>query len=698
MENKTIELSFNDMHLHFEVLQDNSVRLLSLGLTPKNPLVDAEKGCYRPVEVQVLGEDQNGHHGLKNCETSFGLTSKYVGHEINEHPLGQELILTTRSASLEVRTHYVLCSSNHTIVEWNEVKNISDKRIRLEFVSSYLEYGLGKRGSLDPFKKLYFHTPHSSWYVEAQWERDSFRHLGLYNGNHNTDFKRHCLNNTGAWSTKEYLPMCVIEDLETSDFELVEIEETGSWHLEVGDVSDKLYLSASGPTHFDNDWTYPLNPGETYTGSKATVSFGHSFEEVIQEITKYRRLIVRPSLDHKEMPIIFNDYMHCLWDRQTEDLVLPLLKKTKEAGADLFVMDAGWFAEGSGWWNILGVWEEEKANWPHGLRYVCDKIREAGMKVGLWTEIEAMGIDCPLFKKLPKDWFFQIDGEIVVEHHRAMLDFSNPEVYSYAMETMDRLIDTYGLDYIKNDYNTDAGVGSDRYSSSFGEGLARHYQAFTRWIKELLDKHPSLTLENCASGGNRMDYKMLSLCPIQSTSDQTDYRLYPYLSGNVLTAVTPEQAAVWAYPTDLWSEGFVRTPESVTLNMVNAMLGRIHLASDLALLNEEEMNLVKEGVKVIKSLSEWKKKSLPIYPIGISHWGDEIVVNGLIGEGKIILTVTNLSRSIKEITVDLKPYHVKDIHLAFPFSLKTPYSFEDGVLKVTLPAEPSGRLFEGETL
>jgi len=698
MKPASFNLSFNDMHIYFEVLKDDSVRLLSLGLSHKNSLAEGEKGLYRPVEIQVLGEDQNGHHGLKNCETSFGISSKYVAHEIKEHPLGKELLLTTRSSSLEVKTHYLFCSSSHTLVEWNEVKNISEKDIRLEYVSSFLEYGLGKRGSEDPYKKLYFHTPHNSWHVEAQWERDSFRHLGLYNGNHNTNFKRIVLNNTGSWSTKEYLPMCVVEDAETNDFELIQIEETGSWHLEVADAVDTIYLAASGPTHFDNDWTFPLKPGESYIGSKASVSFGHSFEEVVQEITKYRRLIVRPSLDHKEMPVIYNDYMHCLWDKQSEDLVLPLVKSAKEAGADLFVMDAGWFALGSTWWDILGVWEEEKGNWPHGLRYVCDKIHEAGMKVGLWIEIEAMGIDCPLYKKLPKDWFFQIDNEVVVEHHRAMLDFSNPEVYRYAMETMDRLITAYGLDYIKNDYNTDAGVGNDRYSSSFGEGLTRHYMAFVRWIEELLDKHPNLTLENCASGGSRMDYKLLSLCPIQSTSDQTDYRLYPYLAGNVLTAATPEQAAVWSYPNDVLHKDIVRSPESVALNMVNAMLGRIHLASDLSLLSKEEMELVKEGVKIIKSHNEWKKTALPIYPNGISHWGDEVVINGLIGKGKILLTVTNLSGALKEISVDLRPYHVKDLRLSYPSFLKTAYTFENGILKTSLPAEASGRLFEGETL
>ena len=695
MNSKIINVNHNGMHVKLELLDKGFVRLTSLGMSEKNQLDEGDKYTYRPVEIQVQGEDQNGHHGLKNCETSFGINAKYVSHDIIDNPLGVELILVTKSDTLEVKTHYLLVSKSHTISMWNEVKNISNSLLRLEYVSSYLEYGLGKKGKINPFDKLYFHTPHNSWYVEAQWEVDSFRHLGLYNGNNNTCFKRINLNNTGSWSTKEYLPMCVIEDKELNEFELVQIEETGSWHIEVADSGNTIYLSSSGGTHTDSDWTYPLKENETFVSPRSSVSFGDSFESVIQEVSKYRRLIIRPSLDHEEMPVIYNDYMHCLWDKQTEDLVLPLVSSAKEAGADVFVLDAGWFSKGSDWWGILGVWEEEKENWPHGLNFVLDKIRENGMKVGLWVEIEAMGIDCPLFKTLPKDWFFQINGKVIINHHRAMLDFSNQEVYDYAFKIISCLVDTYKLDYIKNDYNTEAGVGSDRYSSSFGEGLYRHYVAFKKWLNELMDKYPDLTIENCASGGNRMDYGLLSICPIQSTSDQTDYRLYPYLSGNVLTAALPEQAAVWSYPTDIMHNDIKRSVESVTLNMINAMFGRIHLASDLSLLSEEEMNLVKEGISYIKNINAWKKNAVPIYPLGISHWGDKVVSFGLKGADKIVFSIINLSGKENEITIDLSHYNVKKVSLIYPLSLDCVYSFENNVIKVKLPKEPSGRVFEG---
>ena len=64
----------------------------------------------------------------------------------------------------------------------------------------------------------------------------------------------------------------------------------------------------------------------------------------------------------------------------------------------------------------------------------------------------------------------------------------------------------------------------------------------------MLDRHPGLIIENCASGGMRTDYAMLSRLQLQSTSDQQDFLRYPPIAAAAPAAITPEQAAIWAYP------------------------------------------------------------------------------------------------------------------------------------------------------
>ena len=64
--------------------------------------------------------------------------------------------------------------------------------------------------------------------------------------------KRYMLNNTGSWSTKDYLPMTVIENGQFA--ELVQIENNGSWNFEIQDFGNYVYLFVGGPTLTNNFW------------------------------------------------------------------------------------------------------------------------------------------------------------------------------------------------------------------------------------------------------------------------------------------------------------------------------------------------------------------------------------------------------------------------------------------------------------
>ncbi len=83
----------------------------------------------------------------------------------------------------------------------------------------------------------------------------------------------------------------------------------------------------------------------------------------------------------------------------------------------------------------------------------------------------------------------------------------------------------YGVGYIKVDYNIDGGLGTEVDADSFGDGLLAHNRAYMDFIDEVTAKYPDLILENCSSGGMRMEYMSLAHSHIQSTSDQ-EKRIY----------------------------------------------------------------------------------------------------------------------------------------------------------------------------
>ena len=690
----SFEFNYSNIKLAFNILDDGKIVLLNCGLmSHKAPSIkeDLQK-FFSFVEIDYLGDKTNAHRGLKHFQTAYSMTYKYVSHKEIEDEKGKELLIITTNNELEVESHFKFYKGTNSFTSFNLVKNVSNNSIQLTYVSSFHQLGIMPVND----KSVYLYQASNSWHEEAQWQKHKAFDLGIFNTNGNTSMKRYCLNNTGSWSTKEHLPMMVLENKAKKYAVLVQIENNGSWHLELGDYIGQLYLSASGPEFNDNQWLKVLKPNEIFESVHATLSYGQDFEEVIQEITKVRRMMRRHSKDLDSLPVIFNDYMHALWDKQTTETIIPLVDIASKVGCEEFCIDAGWFAVGDQWWNILGEWKEEPSNFPNGgLKYVIDYIKSKGLKAGIWIEIEAIGIDSPVLSKIKDGWLFQINGENVVNNRRYQLNFANPEVYQYAMSVIDELMRLYNLDYLKIDYNTDSGVGNDFDSDSLGDGLLKHNRAYIKWLNEVMDKYPNLTIENCGSGGCRMDYEMLKYCPIQSTSDQTNYRKYPYLACNVFTACTPEQAAVWSYPLNDY-EKIMPSDEVVVMNMCNAMLGRIHLASFINKLPEKQLDLIKEGINYYKSLVEFKKNSLPIYPNGTARFFDREVVGGLRNDDKIVLGVWNTSNKARTIIVDLAKYGVKDVKVSYPLSLSTNYSFNKKQQKLSISFDENygGRIFE----
>ena len=175
-----------------------------------------------------------------------------------------------------------------------------------------------------------------------------------------------------------------------------------------------------------------------------------------------------------------------------------------------------------------------------------------------------------------------------------------------------------------------------------------------------------------------MDYKTLSHFSIVSMSDQTDYLKYPYITGNMLAGVLPEQAAVWSYPI---ADGEVGQPlchdakwvgeeiseKRIALNMINSFLGRMHLASHLELLSERQFALVKEGVAYYNSISEAKKQALPYFPNGFTQFGAPSVVAGFKTKGKVYLAVYALGQ--KQVTAKVKTT-IDKVRVAYPLGKK----------------------------
>lgn len=635
------------------------------------------------IEVQIAGED--GPIDARQFNTSEKRRLMYVSHEISEN----EFVIVQRSELIETRSHFVSFEGG-ALRTYTEVKNISDKEIILEHVSSFFCGNIAERKNTD---KIFLYCFTNSHHAECQPRKISLFELGLFPCTGNSK-KRVYGSNTGSQSTKEELAQFILQDETQGKTYMFQIESNSNWYWEIGESGENIYLNCGGGNMRHSGWHKTLAACESFLSPFVAFACGKSVAKVVDAMTLYRRQIVIKRFADENLPTIFNEYMHLSWDSPNEKRTARIAPEIAKLGIDYYVIDCGWHNEepGERIYPYVGKWKESKTRFPKGIKHTIDFIHSCGMKAGLWLEPEIVGMLCDeMIDFYPDDVWLKRFGKSVISAGRRFLDFRNSAVLKYMNGVTDKLLGEYGVDYLKFDYNQDSGG----YLDGDGDILEQIGQAFLDWVDGIIKKYPNVIIEACASGGMRMDYKTLSHFSITSTSDQIKYKKYPYIAGNILSAVLPEQAAVWSYPVDSY-EKELPNDEAVVMNMINTFLGRMHLASDITRLTNAQKELVKEGIKYYNSLTQDKKKALPYMPLGFTDFSQKLVASGLKSDKKIYLAVWNLSDENRTVNIPVRE-RVKNITVGYPKNLPTDYSFENNSLTVRFSAPYSARFFEMET-
>lgn len=684
-----IHIYENKIYLDIEFTDEGDVRLLNLSPHPFSPLPERDHQKYRLVEIHESGMDQNDHHGCKHTGSCPGYLLKYKKHHDSRNGYGRKLEIVQSYDGLDVISHLQFYDGISVVRSWTEIRNESTDMHPIEYVSSFALTGLS-HGELPRDEGSLVHIPHNTWYGEAQWKSYTLHELG-YDAVNTFSLKRISLSNTGTWACSEHLPMGSYENQETNTTLTWQIETSGSWHWEISDIAEELYLQISGPTYQENAFLKIVKPGECFVSVPCAVSIVlGDFQESIQELTRYRRTIRRENQDNESPAVIFNDYMNCLWGDPTTDKLIPLIDAAARAQCEYFCIDAGWYGDGN-WWDGVGQWLPSDTRFPGGIKEPLEYIRSKGMIPGLWLELEVMGIHCPLVDKVSKAWFFQRNGCPVIDKGRYQLDFRNHEVVAHASSIIKRLVEDYGVGYIKMDYNIDAGPGTKIDADSPGDGLLQHTRAYLAWLDGVFEKYPDLVIENCGSGGMRMEYSLLARHSIQSVTDQTDYIKMAAIAANCMTAVTPEQAAIWSYPL---REG---DREEAIFNMVNAILFRIHQSGHLAEIAPERFDLVCEGIRYHKKNCKELNRGLPFWPIGLASMSDTYLSVGIDCGHTLYVAVWRSKEGQDTIQLPIKQAAGKNatVTCAYPMNAVNEYNWEGekGILDVTL-APKTARIFE----
>lgn len=570
------------------------------------------------VALQCTGEN-SPDQGLKSGVGQPGARLVFVKKAEESIPGGRRLrcFHSDQALGLDVESVYEAFDHAPMVRRFTRIANRANAPVGIDFLSSAMLHGLADPQHYD--HELRIHLARNSWMAEGQWHTFRPSELGFVE-NEKTSWSEAAAESIGSWSTEKFLPMAVVENLTLGLCWFWQIEHNGSWYWEISNATARgihasnTYAYLGGPDDLHAQAWKNLKPGETYqTVPVAIGCVQGDFTRAVEALTRYRRQACkRPRNGGDPCPVIFNDYMNCLWGDPTEAKELPMIAAAAKAGCEYYVIDAGWYAEANeDWSKTIGSWEPSSTRWPHGLKFVLDEARHAGMKPGVWLEPEVAGVNSTLAKEHP-DWFFVRHGKRILKNDRYLLDFRILAVRDYLSQVIDRLVTNYGVAYIKMDYNVDTLQGTEVNADSVGQGLLEHCRSYLRWVEQVLDRHPELVLENCGSGGGRMDYAQLSRFQIQSVTDQENYLKLPAIVTGSSAAVLPEQLAVWSYPvagSDL---------DQASFNLVTAMMARIHQSGRLDKLSADASRQVVTGLDLYKRvLRRHIPEAYPFYPLGM---------------------------------------------------------------------------------
>lgn len=280
---------------------------------------------------------------------------------------------------------------------------------------------------------------------------------------------------------------------------------TGDWKADFTLEEDGVRLQSGL-----QNAAFCLKPGEKIR-TTSIVLMEYSAEEDGEN--KFRRL-VKEHFSHKACTMAEREGLMAyeLWGGLPSEEMKKRLSELKEHGIsfeDLWI-DAGWYGQckecrdpfTGDWSQFTGDWEVNRRVHPEELLDVRQTCEETGMRMMLWVEIERATQFSKKRKEHP-EWFLQADREV----GNGILYYGNEEAYAYAYKLVTDYIEKYNMSCYRQDFNVDLHNFFAQNDEEGRRGITeiKHITGMYRFWEQLLEKFPGLIIDNCASGGRRID-------------------------------------------------------------------------------------------------------------------------------------------------------------------------------------------------
>ncbi len=427
-----------------------------------------------------------------------------------------ELQVSIANAMLAAHLHYVAFPRTSVIEQWVTLENVSGRTLAnldvLDSISSSL------RPSSDALT-LYW-VQGVSPEIANQQGVQPVPALRLQSAQLNEGVEK--VIRSGARASEEAMGWFVLAAPNLREGLFAGIEWSGLWQVRARREAGQTTLRGGLDQLHHN-----LAPGERFESPRRFQGFfrGGIDDAAFASHAFARNFLLRPR------PVDFPYTQFNTWFAYYTDIHEDKLKRdvdvAAELGLEVFVVDAGWYEgspAGADFSFGLGTWREHREKFPSGLKAFSDYVHSKKMQFGLWVEPERIEVKhVGPGREIPIEWVSPVtnwNGELPEGAARTtQICLGNSQARAWMKTWLARLVRDYHLDWLKWDNNV--ALSCDPPGMP-GYNNYAHVMGLYDVFDYLRAEFPNLIIENCASGGNRMDYALMRRTDVAWLSDQTD--------------------------------------------------------------------------------------------------------------------------------------------------------------------------------
>lgn len=545
------------------------------------------------VQLKIVGDVYNDGYGMGRSMRD-GESVRLLTYQRQEYEETQS----------HIRIHtYMLAEGRYEVVHTLSYKkgtpyiriyctltNIADAAFNLEMFESFSLSGLTAYLDKGGHEQMVLHRIRSVWSEEGRLDSIALEDMQIEPSWGFTTVRCEKYGQTGSYPVHQFFPFGAIEDTTNHIFWGAQIAHPASWQMEVYRKDEGLSLSGGLADYEFGHWMKTIAPGELFTTPEAIVSVAQtdSLDVFCGRLTQAAlEGIEQAPVSEQNLPIIFNEYC-TTWGNPSHENIVQIVDAIKDKGFSYFVIDCGWFKEDDvPWYKSMGDYEISSTLFSDGLDKTVDYIKESGMIPGIWFEIENVGSAAKAYHFT--DHMLKRNGHTLTTYVRRFWDMRDPWVEEYLTEKVIGTLQDYGFGYMKIDYNENIGIGCDG-AESLGEGLRQNIEASVAFIEKVKKEVPGIVIENCASGGHRLEPFLMSKTSMASFSDAHECVEIPVIAANLHRVIHPAQSQIWAA---------IRETDSlqrIAYSVANTFLGRMCISGDVTNLSTGQWDLIDRGM------------------------------------------------------------------------------------------------------